>query len=71
MPQSQPKKSSAMNSTAAFTRAKRLCSHVVMRNPTPAATSSDAPATMNAPTAVSNCMNPATPLAIANKTGPR
>ena len=37
MPQSQPKNSNAINSTAAFTRAARLCSQVMNRCPTVAA----------------------------------
>ncbi len=73
MPQSHPKKSSAMNKTAGFTRAKRACSQVVIEESHARGHQQRCAGDHQsvAERAVPNCMNPAAPLATANKTGPR
>ena len=70
-PHNQPKNNREINKTAAFMRAKWLCSQVIKTKPIAPATSIEVPATTTALKRDPNCIKAAMKLANAINTGPR
>jgi hypothetical protein len=71
IPQSQPPKSSEMNTAAEFIRAIHPVIQVVTKVPTVTAIASQTPATRKAITKESNCIQATMPVAMATRPGPR